>query len=538
MKVLFITNYPSPYRVDFFNLLGQQCDLSVCFLNTPEEQKHRSDKWFNTDYSGFKAIFLNKETNMLGVKPDIKDVLKNVFDYIIFGGYSSPTQMYAMEYLRYRKIPYYIEADGGLIKHDSFIKKLIKKHFVSSASGYIGSGVNTRDYFVYYGANEKAVYDYNFTSQKSKDLIEAYSFLDDDKKLLKDILSFNDSYNVITVIDSSVQQVLSAINQISHCISQNYNFWVLLRNTDIDESIVNANKNIKIIRVNDDNEIAKYLVASDLFLSFVFSDVNNFVMLANVFCLPVVSVADYVNVSFGIQQESEGYNSVANRIINVLEDRKLFEELANIGRTRLNNIICSSENSDSETNCIELLRNTIRYVARKKLGLNNDQMVITVGQFIHRKGFDILLRASSDIDADIYFIGGKPDDSYKSYQSDNVVFIDFLTKCELRDYYRAADVFAMPTREDIWGLVVNEALSFGLPVVSSDKCVAGLELINPGQNGYIVPVEDSQALAISINKAMSLKAIDSYKCICNYSLENMVTRHIQIFEDIKRDTNG
>ena len=60
MKVLYISNYPSPYRVDFFNLLGQKVDLTVSFTERPEEQRHRAKAWFHTNYDHFKAVFLKK----------------------------------------------------------------------------------------------------------------------------------------------------------------------------------------------------------------------------------------------------------------------------------------------------------------------------------------------------------------------------------------------------------------------------------------------------------------------------------------------
>ena len=85
----------------------------------------------------------------------------------------------------------------------------------------------------------------------------------------------------------------------------------------------------------------------------------------------------------------------------------------------------------------------------------------------------------------------------------NVHFVGFQSKDALAEYYRSADLFVFPTREDIWGLVVQEAMAYGLPVVTTDKCVAGLELIEPGLNGYLVPGENVPALGDAVEQALS-----------------------------------
>lgn len=89
MKILFITNIPSPYRVDFFNLWGQIPDvhLTVIFLETPEEHKGRSKKWFHTDYTYFKPVFLHEKVTIRNhiIYKDIFHWLKEKYDGIIFG---------------------------------------------------------------------------------------------------------------------------------------------------------------------------------------------------------------------------------------------------------------------------------------------------------------------------------------------------------------------------------------------------------------------------------------------------------------------
>lgn len=182
---------------------------------------------------------------------------------------------------------------------------------------------------------------------------------------------------------------------------------------------------------------------------------------------------------------------------------------------------------------------------RKKLSIKEDKVIITVGQFIHRKGFDILLNACSLIDKNVgtYFIGGNPNKEYIELQEElglsNVHFIEFMEKDKLADYYMAADIFVLPTREDIWGLVINEAMAYGLPVITTDKCIAGLELIKDNENGYVVKSEDADELAKRIMKVITNEELinnfsnNNLEKIKEYTIEKMALRHFDILKDFK-----
>ncbi|CCH02842.1 glycosyl transferase group 1 [Fibrella aestuarina BUZ 2] len=63
----------------------------------------------------------------------------------------------------------------------------------------------------------------------------------------------------------------------------------------------------------------------------------------------------------------------------------------------------------------------------------------------------------------------------------------FLPGCDWRDvprYLALADVFVLPSLSEPWGLVVNEAMACGLPVLVSDRCGCAVDLVRDGQNGY------------------------------------------------------
>ena len=108
------------------------------------------------------------------------------------------------------------------------------------------------------------------------------------------------------------------------------------------------------------------------------------------------------------------------------------------------------------------------------------------------------------------------------------------------DYLKASDVFVLPTREDIWGLVINEAMACGLPVVTTNKCNAGLQLVKDGVNGYIVDVDDPDSLADSLNKILAVTDDSMQKAaldtIREYTIESMVDRHIEILNSNIKNT--
>jgi len=78
------------------------------------------------------------------------------------------------------------------------------------------------------------------------------------------------------------------------------------------------------------------------------------------------------------------------------------------------------------------------------------------------------------------------------------VWTGFLNQSELGRAYGAADCLVLPSTAETWGLVVNEALAAGLPAVVSDGVGAGVDLIEPGVTGEIVPVGDVPALALAL----------------------------------------
>lgn len=362
MKILYLTNVPSPYRVEFFNELGKYADLTVLFEKSTSDE--RDESWKKYIFKNFKGVILkgySYKTDSAICVDVIKHLKKEKYDIIVCANFSSITGMLAIEYMRLKKIEYYLESDGGFPKNGRGIKEGIKKHYIKGAKGYFSTGYTHDSYYLAYGAEKEKIYRYPFTSLKEDDVLKK------------------------------------------------------------------------------------------------------------------------------IPSEEEKNN------------------------------------------------------LRNELNIKEKNVVLAVGQFIYRKGFDILIKTAQNLleDTGLYFVGGEPTEEFLKLAKENgeqkIHFVGFKLKKELEKYYKAADVFVLPTREDIWGLVINEAMAKGLPIITTEKCIAGLELVRNGENGYIVPVDDVDEISDKINIVLSGEnsnnmGKNSLETIRNYTIEEIVKNHLQVFE--------
>lgn len=188
---------------------------------------------------------------------------------------------------------------------------------------------------------------------------------------------------------------------------------------------------------------------------------------------------------------------------------------------------------------LEAPRIEVKRALKAELNMEESIIVLSVGQFIPRKGYDILLKTWAELTPEfgLYLIGGVPTNEYTEIKErlklNNVHFIDFKTKEELASYYKAADLFVLPTREDVWGLVVNEAMAYGLPVITTNRCIAGLEMITSPSCGKIInDIENTHLWATEIEDA--LRKLDDFssseilKCASQYTIEKMADETYRI----------
>lgn len=93
--------------------------------------------------------------------------------------------------------------------------------------------------------------------------------------------------------------------------------------------------------------------------------------------------------------------------------------------------------------------------------------------------------------------------SAKAQLGNRAIFVGFKNQSELGKYYALSDTLILPSQSgETWGLVVNEALQFGLRVIVSDKVGSGRDLIQNERTGLIFPSGDPIALSKAITQFM------------------------------------
>ncbi len=151
--------------------------------------------------------------------------------------------------------------------------------------------------------------------------------------------------------------------------------------------------------------------------------------------------------------------------------------------------------------------------ARAQLGIDeNKSVILFCGRLSEEKNALLLLQAYEKIDSSnsaLIFVGDgklKPalEDYAANHKLDSVRFLGFQNRRNISRYYSVADFLILPSRRETWGIVVNEALCFGLPVITSDQVGASQDLVVHGYNGFQFPSGDAAALAGYIEQLVGL----------------------------------
>jgi glycosyltransferase involved in cell wall biosynthesis len=161
-------------------------------------------------------------------------------------------------------------------------------------------------------------------------------------------------------------------------------------------------------------------------------------------------------------------------------------------------------------NCVDERR--FNEMAEPAFRLDPRPALLHVGQFIGRKGIDLLLKAAAVVQQEgrefsLLLVGSGCDKQEleafaEDLQLKNVRFEPGQDPLKMPAIYRSADALIFPTLEDVWGLVANEALLCGLPVLCSKYAGCATELF-PAES--IFDPQDAHEFARKLRDAVSTR---------------------------------
>lgn len=154
---------------------------------------------------------------------------------------------------------------------------------------------------------------------------------------------------------------------------------------------------------------------------------------------------------------------------------------------------------------------------RDSLGLEPDRpVVLYASKFIRRKFPDHLVAAFARISKNpatrnpyLVMVGdgemrAELEEQVKNLGiANDVRFPGFQNQSNLPRFYDLCDVFVLPSKLEPWGLVVNELMCAGRAVIASDEVGSAHDLIKNGENGFIFPAGNEEALTSALNTVLS-----------------------------------
>jgi len=157
-----------------------------------------------------------------------------------------------------------------------------------------------------------------------------------------------------------------------------------------------------------------------------------------------------------------------------------------------------------------------RNLIKKKLGLKQDEKIILyIGRFVAEKNLFSLLTAAEKLKKTQKFpfkfvlVGGGDLEERLNARigemglENEVKLVPFQGFDRLSMFYTIADMFILPSSFEPWGLVVNEAMNFNLPIVVSDRVGCAKSLVIDGYNGYVYSLHNEFEMTDKIVKAVN-----------------------------------
>jgi len=148
---------------------------------------------------------------------------------------------------------------------------------------------------------------------------------------------------------------------------------------------------------------------------------------------------------------------------------------------------------------------------RKQLGISeDDKALLFVGKLEPKKGPDLLLKAFlSDRHYEqmhlVYVGSGVLEKALREQSNQRIHFLGFQNQTAMPVVYRLGDIVVLPSRGpgETWGLVLNEAMACGRPVIASTRVGAAIDLVQQDKNGWLFDIDVADGLEQCLKSVQS-----------------------------------
>lgn len=219
---------------------------------------------------------------------------------------------------------------------------------------------------------------------------------------------------------------------------------------------------------------------------------------------------------------------------------KVISKLMDFGSSRFDSFVVLTNSNKKDwprANNLKVIANPIPFKCEEISDIISRNKIISVGSISKVKGHDTLIKAWKEIahkfpkvTLDIY---GEKKDNYKNiwnlireYNLDKQVIIHNPEK-NIKDKYLKSILCVLPSRVEGFGMVLIEAMECGTPCIAT-KCEGPKDIINNGENGFLIDINDYKDLAKKIEEILDndnllgLLSLNSRKTAENYSLNSIM----------------
>ncbi len=163
-----------------------------------------------------------------------------------------------------------------------------------------------------------------------------------------------------------------------------------------------------------------------------------------------------------------------------------------------------------------------------------------IGELSKRKGIEDLLNACSNLKSNNWKLTIVGKDKSNGYYSSlcsklkldkKIKFEGVIPHNEIAKYYISSDVFVFPSRFDGWGAVLNEAVSYSLPIISTDETSASFSLVK--NNGFIVKASNSKDILDAMQQYLDNPSLIKKHSINSEELKSICTPKANVIRFMK-----